>query len=251
MMINLKTEKEIKIMQDGGRKLAIIMDELENEVRIGTTTKYLNDKALKLMQEQNSEPAFLNYHSFPAAICTSVNEVIVHGIPSDYIIQDGDLVKIDIGIKYKGFYVDMAKTIGVGKVNEEDKKLILAVEEAFFNALKFCYKGNTLGDIGWAIEIVAKKYGFKVVNKLTGHGIGEKLHEAPQVLNYGQRGRGLRLEAGMVLAIEPMFCAGSNIVLEQKDGSWKSSDNSKTAHFEHTVAILKNGPLILTQYECF
>lgn len=250
-MIDLKTEEEIKIMYDGGKRLAFIMNELEKDVKIGITTKYLNEKALKLIQEQNSEPAFLNYRSFPAAICTSVNEVIVHGIPSNYVIQNGDLVKIDIGIKYRGFYVDMAKTIGVGEISKKDKQLILAVEEAFFNALKFCYKENTLGDIGWAIEIVAKKYGFGVVDKLTGHGIGKKLHENPQVLNYGQRGRGLKIEVGMVLAIEPMFCAGKNIVVEQKDGSWKSIDNSKTAHFEHTVAVLDNGPLILTQYERF
>lgn len=246
-MINLKTKEEIKIMYEAGKKLAFIMNELEKDVKIGITTKYLNEKALKLIDEQNSEPAFLNYHSFPAAICVSVNEVVVHGIPSDYIIKDGDLVKLDIGIKYMGYYVDMAKTIGVGNILEKERQLILGVEEAFFNALKFCFKDNTLGDVGWAIEVVAKKYKFGVVDKLTGHGIGKKLHEDPQVLNYGQRGRGLKIEVGMVLAIEPMFCVGDGRVLKQKDGSWRSADSSKTAHFEHTVAILENGPLILTQ----
>lgn len=246
-MINLKTKEEIKIMHEAGKKLAFIMSELEKDVKTGIETKYLNEKALKLIEKQNSEPAFLNYRSFPAAICVSVNEVIVHGIPSDYIIENGDLVKLDIGIKYKGYYVDMAKTIGVGNILEKERQLIWGVEEAFFNALKFCSKDNTLGDIGWAIEVVAKKYRFGVVDKLTGHGIGKKLHEDPQVLNFGQMGRGLKIEIGMVLAIEPMFCIGSGRVVEQKDKSWKSADGSKTAHFEHTVAILENGPLILTQ----
>jgi methionyl aminopeptidase len=246
-MINLKTEKEIAIMAEAGKKLAKIMEALKSEVKVGVQTKFLDDLFMKLVKAENASPAFLNYNSFPAAICVSVNETIVHGIPSNYVIKSGDLVKLDIGLKYLGFYADMADTIGVGNISSIDKKLIKATKEAFFNALKVLNPGNTLGDIGYAIESTAKKYGFSVADKLTGHGIGKYLHEKPQVLNTGTPNYGIKLEVGMVLAIEPMFVLGNGEVVEIKDGSFKSKNNTKTAHFEHTVAILKNGPVILTK----
>jgi methionyl aminopeptidase len=246
-MIDLKTEKEIAIMAEAGKKLSKIMEVLKKEVKIGVQTKFLDDLFMKLVKAENALPAFLNYNGFPASICVSVNETIVHGIPSNYIIKSGDLVKLDIGLKYEGFYADMADTIGVGEIFPIEKKLIEAVKKAFLNALKVLNPGNTLGDIGYAIESTAKKYGFSVADKLTGHGIGRRLHENPQVLNIGTPNHGIKLEAGMVLAIEPMFILGDGEVVEKKDGSWKSKDNTKTAHFEHTVAILKNGPIILTK----
>jgi methionyl aminopeptidase len=251
-MIFLKTEEEIKVMREAGRKLAEVLNILKEETKEGVETKYLDDLAYKLIKERDSEPAFLNYKSngkspFPASLCVSINETIVHGIPSNYKIKNGDLVKLDIGLKYKGYYVDAACTVGVGKISEQDKNLILAVEEAFFNALKYVYPGNTLGDVGWAISSTAKKYGVSVADKLIGHGIGKNLHEEPQVLNVGLKGHDLEIEEGMVLAIEPMFISGDGRVVELKDGSFRSKDNSKTAHFEHTVAVLKNGPMILTK----
>jgi methionyl aminopeptidase len=251
-MIFLKTEEEIQIMKEAGKRLAEVLNILKKETKEGIKTKYLDDLAYKLIKERDSEPAFLNYKvygrpPFPASLCVSVNEIIVHGIPSDYKIKNGDLVKLDIGLKYKGYYADMACTVGVGEISDEDKKLISAVEEAFFNALKYVYPGNTLGDIGWVISNTAKKYGVSVADKLIGHGIGKNLHEEPQVLNVGLRGHDLEIEEGMVLAIEPMFVLGDGRVIELKDGSFKSKDNSKTAHFEHTVAVLKNGPMILTK----
>ena len=251
-MIFLKTEEEIQIMKEAGKRLAEVLNILKKETKEGIKTKYLDDLAYKLIKERDSEPAFLNYKvygrpPFPASLCVSVNEIIVHGIPSDYKIKNGDLVKLDIGLKYKGYYADMAYTVGVGEISDEDKKLISAVEEAFFNALKYVYPGNTLGDVGWAISNTAKKYGVSVADKLIGHGIGKNLHEEPQVLNVGLRGHDLEIEEGMVLAIEPMFVLGDGRVVELKDGSFKSKDNSKTAHFEHTVAVLKNGPMILTK----
>lgn len=251
-MIFLKTEEEIQIMKEAGKRLAEVLNILKKETKEGIETKYLDNLAYKLIKERDSEPAFLNYKvygrpPFPASLCVSVNEIIVHGIPSDYKIKNGDLVKLDIGLKYKGYYADMACTVGVGEISDEDKKLISAVEEAFFNALKYVYPGNTLGDVGWAISNTAKKYGVSVADKLIGHGIGKNLHEEPQVLNVGLRGHDLEIEEGMVLAIEPMFVLGDGRVIELKDGSFKSKDNSKTAHFEHTVAVLKNGPMILTK----
>jgi len=251
-MIFLKTEEEIQIMKEAGKRLAEVLNILKKETKEGIKTKYLDDLAYKLIKERDSEPAFLNYKvygrpPFPASLCVSVNEIIVHGIPSDYKIKNGDLVKLDIGLKYKGYYADMAYTVGVGEISDEDKKLISAVEEAFFNALKYVYPGNTLGDVGWAISNTAKKYGVSVADKLIGHGIGKNLHEEPQVLNVGLRGHDLEIEEGMVLAIEPMFVLGDGRVVELKDGSFKSKDNSKTAHFEHTVAVLKKGPMILTK----
>ncbi|MCS6789066.1 MAG: type I methionyl aminopeptidase [Patescibacteria group bacterium] len=247
-MINLKNKKEIEIMAQAGQKLALIMEKLKQDIYIGKKTKELNELFLKLVKKEKAEPAFLNYKGFPAAICVSVNEIIVHGLPSDYIIKNGDLIKLDIGLKYKGFYADMADTIGVGDITLKELQLINATREAFKNSLRFLYDGNTLGDVGYAIESTALKYGFSVADKLTGHGIGKNLHEEPQVLNTGTPNKGIKIKSGMVLAIEPMFILGCGEVVEQKDGSWKSKDNSKTAHFEHTVAILENGPIILTQY---
>lgn len=247
-MINLKNKKEIEIMAQAGQKLALIMEKLKQDIYVGKKTKELNDLFLKLVKKEKAEPAFLNYKGFQAAICVSVNEVIVHGLPSDYIIKNGDLIKLDIGLKYKGFYADMADTIGVGDINSKELQLINATREAFKNSLIFLYEGNTLGDVSYAIESTALKYGFSVADKLTGHGIGKNLHEEPQVLNTGIPNKGIKIKSGMVLAIEPMFVLGCKEVVKQKDGSWKSKDNSKTAHFEHTVAVLETGPIILTQY---
>jgi methionyl aminopeptidase len=251
-MIFLKTPEEIEIMKEAGKRLAEVLDILKNETKEGIETKYLDNLAYKLIKERSAEPAFLNYKTgagrfFPASLCVSINETIVHGIPSEYKIKNGDLVKLDIGLKYKGYYADMACTVGVGEISDEAKRLISAVEEAFFTALKYATPNNTLGDIGWAISNTAKKYGFSVADKLIGHGIGKRLHEDPQVFNFGSPHKGIKLQEGMVLAIEPMFCAKSGEVIEQKDGSFKTKDNSLTAHFEHTVAILKNGPMILTK----
>lgn len=252
-MIILKTAEEIEIMAIAGKKLAEVIFLLKKEIRPGLKTKVLDDLAYKLIKERNAEPAFLNYippggdKPFPASLCVSINETIVHGIPSNYILQPGDIVKLDIGLKYQGFYVDMAETIGIPPLNHREKELIIATKKALFEAIKIAKPGNTLGDIGYKIESIAYKYNLSIAEKLTGHGIGKNLHEDPYILNFGNRGEGIKLQEGMVLAIEPMFVLGKKYLIENVDGSFRSKDRSKTAHFEHTIAILKKGNLILTK----
>jgi methionyl aminopeptidase len=252
-MISLKNYEEIEIMALAGKKLAEVVFLLKKEIKPGIKTKILDELAYKLIIERGAYPAFLNYapsynnKPFPASLCVSVNDTIVHGLPSDYILQPGDVVKLDIGLKYNGFYADMAETIGIPPLGKDEERLIIGTKEALQEAIKLLKPGNTLGDIGYKIESIAKKYNLSVAEKLTGHGIGRNLHEDPYVLNVGKKGEGLKLRSGMVLAIEPMFILGKKEVIEHADGSFKSKDKTKTAHFEHTIAVLENGPKILTQ----
>ncbi|MCX6703061.1 MAG: type I methionyl aminopeptidase [Candidatus Wolfebacteria bacterium] len=213
----------------------------------------LDKLAEKLIRKAGGKPGFLNYkpdgarHPYKASICASVNDVVVHGFPGDYILKPGDILKLDFGVIYKGFYSDGAATFGIGKISEEARKLIETTKESLALAIKECWPGNTLGDIGSAVENFAKKRGFRPIKGLTGHGIGSKLHEDPVVFNHGTRGMGMKLAPGMVLAIEPMLSAGSDKVIQLDDESWATSDKSLSAHFEHTVAITEKGPRILTR----
>ncbi len=252
-MIHLKTLEEVEIMAEGGRSLAEILERLKNETVAGVRTKALDKLAFDLIAQWGAEPAFLGYKphgsgkAYPATLCVSVNETVVHGLPSEYVIQDGDLVKLDLGLIHQGFYLDAAITVGVGAVSKEARSLIAATEEALYAGIREAHPGNTIGDIGAAVEAVAKRAGFSAVTALGGHGIGRELHEDPHLSSVGPAGRGEELKAGMALAIEPMVGMGSGKVRQMSDDSFVTTDGSLAAHFEHTVAITEKGTRVLTK----
>ena len=256
-MAILKNPEEIEIMAEGGQILAAVIEALKKEVLPGITTDFLDELASKLIKNYGAKPAFLGYRShrgqkpYPKTICASINETIVHGLPSSYVIQDGDLVKLDLGLIYQGFYLDSAITVGVGNIPKIGERLILATKEALDLAIKEVKVGNTLGDIGSAIEKRVTKENFSIVERLTGHGIGRKLHEDPNVLNFGRPKSGEELEIGTVLAIEPMVSSGSppegSQIKELSDGSFITKNHDLSAHFEHTIALTAQGPCVLTR----
>ncbi len=241
------------MMREGGRLLRGIVDKLTDRTRPGISLKELDQLARRLIKEAGGQPSFLGYRPegarapYSAAICASVNEVIVHGLPGDYQLQEGDLLKIDLGLFYKDFHTDTAVTIGIGRISSQAEKLINVTRETLRRAIKECRPGKHLGDIGFAINSHVSRQGFRVARNLTGHGIGRELHEDPTVFNTGEKGRGMELKAGMVVAIEPMVCIGSGEVRQLADESYASKDGSLTAHFEETVAITNSGPLVLTE----
>lgn len=252
-MINLKSDKEIQTMREGGKILASILKELTKAVKPGIPTQDLDKLAQELVFKFGVKPAFLNYNDFPASLCVSVNDGIVHGLPSERTIKKGDLLKLDMGIIYKGFYLDSAITVLAGgwisldKKTLLKKKLINITKEALEKGIKKAKIGNTLGDIGAEIQNFVEKNKFNVVRDLVGHGIGRDLHEEPQVMNYGRPGEGGELVEGMVIAIEPMVVTGDWQIKEGEDGFvFETKDGGLAAHFEHTVAITKKGPEILT-----
>ncbi len=243
----LKSKKEIDIMIEGGKILAGIMEELKAKAISGVTTKSLDILAEKLILQSGGESSFKGYEDFPATICTNVNEVIVHGVPSDYILKEGDILTIDIGILYKEFHTDMAVTIPIGMVEGEVNRLLRETKKALKRGIKKAKLGNTLGDIGNTISRHVEKAGFVVVEGLCGHGIGRELHEEPQVLNEGKRGKGIPLEEGMVFCIETMLSAGAKEITRGEDGiAIKTADDSLSTQFEHTIAITKKGPFVIT-----
>jgi methionyl aminopeptidase len=259
-VIHIKTEDEIKIMKEGGVILAEMLGKLKEEARPGITTADLEklSKGLilsctKKYPDAGIRSAFLGYRSrrgdspYPATLCVSVNDEVVHAVPSKRRLKDGDLVSLDYGIVYKGFNVDSALTVGVGSVTPLAQKLIDITAEALNRGIAEVKPGNTLGDIGYAIQSLVESHGFSVVRDLVGHGIGRELHEEPYVPNYGKPGKGLELKPGMVIAIEPMVTVGSYEVVQ--DGfSWRTKEGSLSAHFEHTVAVTKEGDLVLTKF---
>jgi len=251
-MALIKTEEEIKKIEIAGRILASVLKKLAAEVKVGVKIELFDQLAKKLIREAGAEPAFLNYHPYgaerpyPCSLCVSINDAVVHGLPKKKILQDGDVVKLDIGVRYQGYYADGAITLGVGEVSEIAKKLMRTCEVALAAGLKAARAGNRLGDIGYAVQSVTEKAGFSVIKGLTGHGIGEELHEEPTVFNEGRAGLGMELKEGMVLAIEPMISVGAPEVIQLKDDSYAAEDGSLTAHFEHTVLITEKGPRILT-----
>ncbi len=244
----LKTKEEIAIMREGGKKLARIMEEIKKEAIPGVTTLFLNDLAEKLIEKEGGKPSFKGYKEFPASLCTSINEVIVHGIPSKYVLKSGDVLTLDLGFFYKGFHTDMAVTIPIGNVSGESLRIIRESKKALKRGIKKARKGNTLGDVGNTIMRHIESSGFSNVKGLCGHGIGREVHEEPQVLNEGKRGKGITLEEGMVFCIEPMLSVGSGEIEFLLDGMGiKTKDNSLSVQFEHTVAITEKGTEVLTQ----
>ncbi len=257
-MLILKSREEIELMAEGGHRLANVLKQLAAETRAGVTTRQLDAIAYELIHQAGGKPAFLNYRPggarrpYPFTLCASINDVVVHGQPSDYIIQDGDLVKLDLGLIYKKFYTDAAVTVMVGEatgaISREAKKLVAATQEALAAAIAVIAPGKTLGDIGFAIAQVARRNKCGIADGLGGHGIGRALHEDPFVFNFGERGEGEELRAGMVLAIEPMLTAGGNATKQVKqDESYATRDGSLSAHFEHTVAVVEGGARVLTE----
>ena len=267
-MINIKTEKEILVMADGGKILANILKELTKSVKPGITTKELDKLARELVFKFGVKPAFLNYGGFPAVLCTSVNEEIVHGVPSERKLKEGDVLKLDMGVMHKGFNTDSAVTVLVGNssikkfqrlLGSESRskasgdysrklKLLSVTKKSLEIGIKEARIGNRVGDIGFAIQKYVEGEGLNLVRDLVGHGIGRELHEDPQVPNYGKSGTGEKLKEGMVIAIEPMVVAGDWKIKDGDDGfTFKTKDGSLSAHFEHTVAIMEKGALVLTR----
>jgi len=254
-MIKLKTPEQIEKIARSGKILSEVFQKTIEEAKIGTSLKRLDDLAYQLIKKAGAEPAFLGYkpsgakHPYSATICASINDIIVHGFPTDYKLKNGDILKLDFGVKYEGFYSDAAVTIGIGAISKEAENLIKATKVALEEAIKIIKIGNTLGDIGFAISQTAKKYGVKAIKELTGHGVGLKLHEDPTIYNYGEKGKGIKLKPGMVLAVEPMFAISTDKIIQKKDESWATADGSLSAHFEHTIAITEKEIKILTRIE--
>ena len=249
-MINIYIPKEIKIMQQGGRILAKIMKEIVKKVKPGIATDYLNKIAEGLIFSYGTESSFKGFNNYPKALCVSINEEIVHGLPSERKLKQGDILSLDLGIRFKGYCTDLAVTIPVGKVDKRVAEIIEVTKKALDIGIKQCKAGNSLNDIGSTIQKYVESQGFNVVRELCGHGIGKEVHEDPQILNYGgaPSSDGVKLKPGMVLALEPMVVMGDWRIEKGKDGfSYKTKDNSLSSHFEHTIAIRKKGPIILTR----
>ena len=250
-MIQLKNPLQIKEMKEAGRITGEALILAREHIREGVSTFEIDKVIRNHIEKQGAKPSFLGYHGFPGSACISINDEIIHGIPSKKrILREGDIVKIDVGAFYKGFHGDAARTVAVGKVSEEAQRLIDVTRQSFFEGISKFQVGNRLGDIGHAIDSYVVANGFSTVKKYIGHGIGHDLHESPDVPNYGTEGRGTRLCAGMTLAIEPMVNIGREDVREMSDG-WtvKTADGTLSAHYENTVALTSDGLIVMTQLE--
>ncbi len=247
-MITIKTDSELNQMRESGRITKNVLDLIEKSIKVGMTTKQLDKIAYDYIKSCGATPSFLGYGGYPASICASIDEMVVHGIPSDdVIIKDGQLVSIDVGVLYNGWQGDAARTFMVGNVSEEKRKLVKITEECFFKAIENLRDGTPLGDIGYHVQTHAENNGYSVVRALVGHGIGREMHEDPSVPNYGKKGTGIRLKKGMTIAIEPMINMGTYQVDFLSDGwSVVTRDRLPSAHYENTVAITENGVEILT-----
>ena len=253
-MIHLKDKKDIVILQEGGKRLAKVMKVLRREAKPGISAAFLDEIAYKMIKKYGGYPSFLNYQAdfadrpFPNSLCVSLNDVIVHGIPrKDIILKPGDLVSLDLGMEYQGLFTDMAITVGLGRMKPEEKRLIETTQKALAVAIKVARPGKTLGDIGYAIENCATKNGFVVIRDLVGHGVGYAVHEDPPIFNYGEKAKGIKIETGLVIAIEPMITSGNGSIKEMSDNSFATLNGKKACHFEHTIAILKNKTIIITR----
>ncbi len=246
--IILKSPQEIETMRRSNRIVAEILEEIKSVAKPGVTTRELNERAEELLAQRKARSAFKGYNGYPAALCTSVNEEVVHGIPSDRVLREGDILSLDFGAIYEDYYGDAAITLAIGRISAEAERLMRVTEEALYLAIDRARPENRLQDISAAIQGHVESHGFSVVRDFVGHGIGQHLHEKPQVPNFGEAGRGVRLKPGMTLAIEPMINAGGHEVMVLQDG-WTAvtRDRSLSAHFEHSVAVTENGPYILSK----
>ena len=252
-MIQLKTPKQIEIMRTAGKITGEALLVAKEMIHEGVTTKEIDDKIRKYIEKCGAKPTFLGYGGFPGSACISINEEVIHGIPSNSkVLKNGDIVKIDVGAQYKGFTGDSAATFAVGEISDEARKLIKITEECFFKGIEAIEKAENprVGDLGFAIASHARSNGFSVVEQYTGHGVGAELHEDPNVPNYGTAGRGVRIYPGMTLAIEPMINEGTEKVKVLKDG-WTvvTADGKLSAHYEHSIAVTNNGIILLTKVD--
>lgn len=247
-MITIKSEREIDLMRKAGEIVGLTHHYLEKYIKPGVTTKYLDTLANDFILKQGATPSFKGLYGFPGTICISVNDEVVHGIPGNRKLKDGDIVTLDIGACYKGYHGDSAWTYPVGNISNEVKELLRETEESLFAGLSVIKEGARVGDIGYAVSEVANKYNLGVVKELVGHGVGSKVHEDPDVPNYGNKGTGPILKAGMVIAVEPMLNMGTADIY-QLDDDWTivTADELPSAHFEHTVLVTKDGYEILTK----
>jgi len=247
-MIKIKTPEEIKIMTEAGKILAEILEKIKDKALPGTSTEELERLAKSLVLSYKVECSFKGYMDYPTCLCTSINEEIVHAVPSKRILKEGDILSIDFGVKYKGFHSDMAVTVPIGEVSPELKRLIKVTKKSLKRGIRNVRPGNTVGDIGNAIQRYVDDQGLGLVRDLCGHGIGRELHEDPQILNYGKRHSGEELKEGMVICIEPMVTLGDWKIKKGPDGfAFITKDNSFSAHFEHMMAITSNGCRVLTE----
>lgn len=251
----IKTAAEIQTMRIAGSILAAAMKKVCAAVRVGVSLKELDAQAYRCIIAYGAEPAFKGYEPqgaarpFPATLCTSLNDVVVHGIPTGRTLREGDIVKLDLGVRHRGYYADAAVTVPVGTVPPAAHALIAATKEALAAGIHACIPGNRLGDVGHHIARTVRQAGFFVIRGLTGHGIGRELHEEPTVMNEGKPGEGMILKAGLVLAIEVMTGASTGAIVQRKDDSYATADRGLSAHVEHTVAIREQGPVILTNID--
>ena len=248
-MSHLKSDAEIEILRENNLLVSRALAEVGKHIRPGVTTRELNRVAEDFIRANGAEPAFLGYQGYPASTCISVNEQVVHGIPGDRVIEEGDIVSVDLGTFLKGFVGDSAYTFAVGEVSEEARRLLEVTKEALYKGTAQAKVGNRIGDISAAVQEYAESFGYGVVRELVGHGLGKKMHEDPEVPNFGARGRGSLLKEGMVICIEPMINMGSKAVVFERDG-WtvRTKDRKPSAHFEFAVAIRRNGPDVLTDF---
>ncbi len=252
-MSAVKTQQEIMAMREGGKILAGVLDEVSQKAVAGATTAFLNAEAERLIRAAGATPSFLGYRArgartpYPATLCTSVNDEVVHGIPSERVLREGDIIGLDIGLWYRDLCVDMAITVPIGTVSEKARHLIVVTRQSLYEGIAAVHAGARTGDIGYAVEQYVKPHGFGIVRELAGHGVGHAVHEEPPIMNFGKKGTGELLEAGMTIALEPMVTEKGWQVKTGSDG-WtiKTADESLAAHFEHTVLVTKDGCEILT-----
>ena len=249
-MITLRTNEEIALLKENALLVSKTLAEVGKKIQPGVTTLELDKLAETFIRDHGAEPAFLGYEGFPNALCISVNDVVVHGIPSSYRLQEGDIVSIDCGTRYKGYYGDSAYTFAVGEISPSARQLLKVTKEALYKGIEQALAGNRVGDISSAVQGHAEQFGYSVVRDMVGHGIGRKMHEAPEVPNFGRRGHGKTLKEGMVICIEPMINEGTKKVYLDKD-RWTlhTEDNKLSAHFELTVCIRKGKPEVLSTFE--
>jgi methionyl aminopeptidase len=249
-MVHYRTEEEIDILRENAILVSKTLAEVGKHIAPGVTTKQLDKIAETFIRDNGAVPGFLGYGGFPATLCLSVNDMVVHGIPDGYVLQEGDIISVDFGTVYKGYYGDSAYTFPVGEVDQETALLLKTTEESLYLGAEKAVDGNRIGDIGHAIQSYCEARGFSVVRELVGHGLGKDMHEDPMVPNYGKPGSGKKLRQGMVICIEPMINAGAKEVYEKRDG-WgvATADGKKSAHFEFAVAVRKGKPEILTTFD--
>jgi methionyl aminopeptidase len=248
-MIQYKTSEEVQLIKESAQILGKAHGEVAKHVKVGVQTSFLDKIAEEFIRDHNGVPSFKGYNGFPSSLCISVNEVVVHGFPSSYILKDGDIISVDCGVFHQGFHSDCAYTYPVGEVSSDILSLLKATRESLYVGIEKATFGNRIGDIGHAIQKYVESKGYTVVRELVGHGLGKHLHESPEVPNYGKRGSGPLLNEGLVIAIEPMVNLGTRNIVQERDG-WtiRTADRKVSAHYEHTVAIFKDRTEILTTH---